>query len=51
VDLSERSAAAYFRHLRYDLDGRAVTGLKLFFECAVRSGDIASVPPIEFLGR
>ena len=51
TDISERNMAAYYRHVRYDLDGRALAGLKLFYECAVRSGDIEAVPPIEFLGR
>jgi chorismate dehydratase len=51
VDLSERAVAAYYRHLRYDLDGRAVTGLKLFYECAVRTGDLKTAPALEFLGR
>lgn len=51
VDMSEAAAAAYFRYLRYDLDGVAVGGLQLFFDCAARAGDIPRAPRLSFLGR
>ncbi|MHB2015525.1 MAG: menaquinone biosynthetic enzyme MqnA/MqnD family protein [Candidatus Xenobia bacterium] len=49
--LTERDAAAYFRHLRYDLDGVAINGLRLFFECAARAREISDRVEFDFLGR